>query len=917
MRILRAHRLKSQADPRRAGWAYVIQAVIAIGIAYLSARLAAKKKGPIDDDKPTTFTTPGSYIPWLRGIRRVGPVVMWAGNRVRHKEKPDGGKGAFGGSKVDVWYEAGWHLLAVGPVHALTQITQAGALIFDERITPESHPSGSVVDLGKEGSFAVYWGEQTQPINTDLGAFVQVDSRWPRAMYIYWISKRLGTAAIWPMLNYVIEKRPTGNFLTQSQSWYDPTPTLSGGSFDVEAFVANANPDIGYLELAGDVTEELTHGLIVQITGNGLADGDYIVRRAEALQVQIGTSTDEFGEVHPVYAVRTRVYLSTGTAGANANGQIEPYTFALDDGANIAHVVADLLFDQYPDGLGLDPDGLEPWDMESLEQWGIEAEALGLRASVIGLDGEHAASLLGLIMQDHGVLLIIDTLNQGKLSFVRIRKPTAPPVDIPEHLFSGPLPERETLHGERNRNKLTFTFADRERDFSDETVMIRDDGSVYRTEYFRADTFPIASTTHFRTASVLAEQRSQEELGGGNKFPLKLTRGARHFLPGDTVSTATIDDTLRVLEVDIDPLTEEVKVTVTSDVYGVRRTDYEDPPGGGAGPPLAPAEDLFRSVEVPEHLMSIETMRIIVPRIRAHAQVFDAAIHISRDNSTYTLLGNEDGLATGGRLDAAVDATDAYYQAQGPTFLGVGPDLLTGLDLTGDDVAWSKGRQLVVFADGDNNFEIGFVRKITSLGGNQYRLDGLLRARYDTRRRAWPVGTEVYVFPNDGFQPFSDVLLEPLEDLFVKSQPFAASGAVPLTAVSPIGRTQRGKGLVPVAPEALHTTAPHLGTNSYGTGDDVTVRWGWSTSSSKNTGAGYQPAGTAIGAATIKGSFLVELRTSGGTIVQTDTVDVPTITYDNAILAAAPISETSFRVRVFHINNGFSSVHAELLITKV
>ena len=911
--------LRAPPSGPEAGWTYVVQAVIAIGIAYLSARLAAKKRGPIADDKPTTLSTPGSYLPWFIGIRKVGPVILWAGSRFKRKERPEGGKGtAFGGPKVDVWYEAGWHGVAVGPCDALLEISQAGAKIFDGRITRDSHPSGSTVDLGKEGTFVIYWGEQTQPIGTEVDGAIGIASRWPRATYVFWTQKRLGSSAVWPLLTYVLERRPTGAFLSLSQPWYEPTPTLTGQEFEIDDFVANANPDVGYLEVDGDVTEELTHGLIVRVEGNGLADDDYVVRRTEAVQVQVGTSTDEFGEMHPVYEIRTRVFLETGTAGANANGHVEVYEFALDDGANIAHAVADMLFDEVPGGLGLDPASPEePWDVDSLEAWGQEAESLGLRSSIIATDGAEVSSVLGLILQDHGVMLIRDTLNQGKLKFERIRKPTGTLANISSDLFSGNAPQRETLLGEKERSKMTFTFTDREKDFGDNTLMIRDDGAVYEGEFFRADDFQIASTVHFRTGSIIAEQRSQEQLGGGTKFTIRASRGARRLLPGQAITADTFDDVLRVLEVEPDALSEEVNVEVTADVYGLQRTDYEDPPGGVAAPPLRPAEDVFRSVEVPEKLLSVEEMRITVPRIRAHAQVFDAAIHISRDDSTYTLIGTEQGVATGGILDAPISATSAYFQAQGPTFTLVGPDAAAALDLTGDDVSWSKGRQLAIIADDDNNFEICFVRKITAIGGGQYRLDGLLRARYDTRRRAWATGAEVYVFADDELTAFSDVLLEPLEDLFVKSQPFAVGGAVPLAAIAPIGRTQRGKGVVPVVPEALHTTAPHVGTNSYSTGDDVTVRWGWSTSASKNTGAGYQPAGVAIGAPTIKGSFLVELRTTGGTLVQSDTTTDPEITYPNAVLTPSPISEGSFKVRVFHVNNGFVSTMAELTVTKV
>ncbi len=896
------------------GWVQVGLIALSVGISLLAAKLLKpKNKNPISDDKPTTLTTRGSYCNWLLGIREVGPFFAWAGDRIKRKEKVAGGKG-FATPKQEVWYEAGWHVLAVGPVDALLRIEQSGKAIFSGRITKESHPSGSTHDLGAEGAFTIYWGEQTQPINTFLGdaARVTISSRWPRLCYVVWNRKRLGPSPVWPVLNYVLERRPSGSFLTQSEPWYEPTAVLDGPIVDVDAFVASANPDVGYLEVDGDLTQEIDPGRAAAVVGNGLADGDYVVRRAVAVQVVSGTTADGL----PIFETRTRLFLEAGTVGANANGTVQTYTFATDDGANIAHVVADMLFADWPAGLGLDPDGLEPWDLDSLESWGVEAETLGLRSSIVGVNGEELASLLGAILQDHGVMLPINPLNGGRLTFKRVREPSGTLPFVPADLVSGGPPEREKLLGERNVDKLVFSFTDRDHGFGDSTIMVRDDGSVGYSEYARARTVPIASTVHFDTAGILAEQRSQEELAGAAQFTIEISRGARELVPGDAIEVEDFDDVLRVLEVGVDPISEGVAVRVQPDVYGVRRSDFVNEPGGESGGPLDPEADLFRPLEVPEALLSTEQMLLSVVRARAHAQTIEAVEHASADDVTYTALGNESGAAFAGLLDVALAADDPYFQSQGPTFDEFGPDASTVLDLTGDDLSWSRGRQLAVLADGDG-IEVCFVRKVTALGGGQYRLDGLLRARYDTRRRAWPVGTEVYIFEDDEFQTFDDVLLVPGDDLYVKSQPVASGGSIPLAAVSPKAVKLYGKGLVPVPPEALHVIAPHKGSPSYGTGDDVTLRWGWSTSSSKNTGAGYQAAGAAIGAPVIKGSFLVELRTSGGTLVQTDTTTDPFITYLNATLAAAPINETSFRVRVSHTNNGFTSDPIELLVTKV
>lgn len=896
------------------GWVQIGLMALSVGISLLAQKFLRKKNDkPISDDKPTTLTTRGSYCNWLLGIREVGPCVAWAGDREKKKEKVPGGKG-LSTPKQDVWYEAGWHVIAVGPCNALHRIKQSGSVIFEGRITKESHPSGSTVDLGKEGSFVIYWGEIDQDVNTFLGDAdrVGVSSRWPQLTYVVWNKKRLGPTPVWPVLNYVLERRPSGAYLTQSQPWYEPTAVLDGPTFSIVGRVSNANPDIGYLELDGDVEDEIEPGQPIALAGNALSDGDYEVLRATALEVQTGTTSH--GD--PFFETRTRVFLAGGTLGASIAGTVQAYSFDTDDGANIAHVVADMLFAPWPLGLGRDPAGLEPWDLDSLEDWGVEAETLGLRSSVVAVGGEQVSSILGAILQDHGVLLTIDTLNNGRLTFRRVREPSGTLPNVSEDLFSGGPPEQETLRGEPNANKLIFKFTDRDNGFGDMTIGVTSSGSIGYTEYARANEVPIVSTVHFPTAAILAEQRSQEELAGAAQFTIQVSRGARELLPGDAITADTFDDVLRVIEVGIDPLTEETSVRVMPDVYGVRRTDFVNQPGGGTPGPVAPEADLFRPLEIPEALLSVEDVFLTVVRSRANAQTFEAAEHLSGDGTTYTLVGTEGGAAFGGLLDVGMPVDDAYYQAQGPTFDAFGPDASAVLDLTGDDVGWSRGRQIAVIAD-DEGTEICFVRKVTALGGSKYRLDGLLRARYETRRIEWSAGAEVYVFAEDEFQTFDDILLEPGDQLWVKSQPSATGGTMSLAAVSPKVVTLYGKGVVPVAPEALHVTAPAKGSPSYVAGADVSLRWGWSTSSSTNTGAGYQAAGAAIGAPVIKGAFLVQLRTSGGTLVSEQTTTSPTVTYTAAELAASPISGGNFRVRVYHTNNGRTSDYAELLVTKV
>lgn len=899
----------------RCGDAGLTYMAISIGLSLLAGiLLKPKSKSPIQDDKPTTLTTRGSYINWYIGVRRLGYAFAWAGNREKRKEKAEGGKG-FGGSKQDVWYEAGWHVISVGTVDELHYIIEGGKIIFSGPITRESHPSGSTVAIDEAQSFTIYWGELNQPVNTFLGdsGRVGITSRWPYACYLVWNKKRLGSSPTWGEINYVCARRPSGLFLANSQSWYDPTKTLDGSTDTIVGFNASGTPGVGYLEVAGDFTQEADNGRPLRVTGNGLPNGDYVVLRSTIVQVIIGV--DPVSGL-PIYAVRTHIFFETGTAGANGSGTVQAYTFATDDGANIAHALADMLYAPFPQGLALDFDGPEPWDMNSLEELGEEAEDSFWRASIISVDGEKADAILGAALQDHGTMLPIDT-SSGRLLFKRCREPVGVLPNISAELEADSSPEVETKHGEKPTDQMVFKFTDRDHGYSDMTIAVDEDGQIAYMEYARPREVSMSSTVHFFTAGALTELRSQEELAGAGHIKLRAARGARDLIPGDVIISASFEEVLRVISVSVDPLSETVDLDVMPDFYGARKSDFVNEEGGGNPVFEDPAGDLqFVYLEIPEQLLSTEDMFIQVPRIRAHAQISAAQVHISRDNSTYTLLGEESGVATGGLTDVAMLATSKSFLAQGPTFTLKGPDIATALDLSADPTNFGLGRQLCAIVS-TAGIELCYVQKLTAVSGSQYRLDGLSRARYDTRKLAHPIGAQVFVFANDALVSWDDVLLVPDTDLYLKTQPETSGGVVPLAAIPPYGNHLRGKGLVPINVEDLYVSAPFTGVPVYRTGDNVTVKWNWSSALSGNTGAGFQNAGVPIGAAVLKGAFIVELLTNAGAVVRTDTVNVAQISYVAATLAAAPISNTNFKVRVTQSYNGYLSTPVTFTVTHI
>lgn len=873
--------------------------VVAVGLSLLAGYLLQKKqKNLTKDDKPTTIATRGAYCPFVLGLRRIGPIFTWAGDRRSAKEKVEGGKGgAFGGSpKQDVYYERGWHWLCVGPARALRRIYQQGKVIFEGPITPFSHPSGSRIDLGKEGVFEIYWGEETQPTNTDLGVSTRVGitSRWPFMFYVFWDEKRLGPSPAWPLLDYEIEVNTPDSaaIVTRTDAYFPPTFTLDGETVAIfdrvnGAQYTGANPTTaGQFIVSGDKTQVFKSLSRLRLTGNALPDQDLDVLAPLTFIVEITppvppSSSFPFG-IPGVYVTRTRVFIQGGLSGASAAGNIQAYSAAADDGYNPAHLIAQLLFGQYPLGYSLDT---ADFDLESLEQLGELAVVEDLRCSLIGLEGENVDAILGSLLQDLGVMLPINPFN-GLLTFTPVRAPVGTLPTINENLLLDPAPEVETYLGEKLVDRMVLIFQDRENNYRDMSIGIDDDGNASFYEYQRARQVQITGTVNFKTASSIAERRSQEELAGGAAIKIYAARAARSLMPGAAFICEGFEEVLRLTDVETDPLSGKVTLLAMPDFYGAPLSDFQNIPGNTGEPLKAVAPDLAVAiVEIPSYQNATGQVALLVLRARAHEQISGTDLHFSPDNSSYTFIAAVVGSEAAGTLDAALDVTDSAYLATGPTITVLGPDddleaLNTITPLS--DTDWRLGRLVAQIEQ-----ETFFVKDITLIAPGQWRLDGLLRARFDTKKASHAMGATMFLFRSDNVSGIQDVLLQPGAQLFVKSAPKASSGQVSLGAVSPANTYILGKGVVPERPWALHATAPDPYVRVYHAGGDISLKWGYRSTASAKTGAGQQRAGTSLVASAVEGFFRLTF-TAG---VTSFTVDVTGGATTYTLLNATIVSE--------------------------
>jgi len=908
-----------QVDPNEPSKALVTVAllILSIGLSLLAAELLKKKnKSLAQDDKPTALATRGTFVPRLIGRRRLGYVFCAAGNRQKAKEKAEGGKGSvFSAPKVDVFREDGWHAICVGPAWTLYSIEQQGKPIFTGPISRESHPSGSTINLGNEGSFRIFWGQNGvadgQPINSDP-SFTSINggisSSWPHLCYIQWISKRLGPSPNWPLMTYVFETQLQSVHLSMSSQGFSATQVLGSQTYIVST-VTNGTKGTAKITVLGDANlGALTQ---IQLSGN----------------TGLGTPTDftVFKVTRPVSPSNTTdIFTNETISGATNDGTVSVYVSQGDDGLNIAHILAELLYDPWPHGIGQPKTGSSAEiDINTLEDLGTLTETEDLRCSVIAPDAQDLQGLIGGIMQDIGCFLALN-FRTGLLEFVPLRDPSGGTLANVTYDLQTKVPEIRGNHSRRPVDRLVFSFTDQDNQYRDMTITVDDDGQAAFAEFYRQRVVQIISTIFFDTASLIAARRELEEMAGAGSgaHMISCNRGCRRLIPGQAILVDGFNEVMRVTKVIVDPESGEVQLHVMPDFYGAPLSQFKVN-GGNTGSGGTPVEaDLsFGLIEVPEILTGANgPQTVLVPRIRAHSAVLGSDIYLSPDNSTFTFEGNDGSIMTGGTLDASFPADSEMDLSIGPQFTALGVDIGTVLDLSSDLTAWRAGRQLAVAINAAGEQEIMFLQRIVNVVGSTYEMRGLIRGRYDTRPIDLAMGDVIYILEDsDGLLIQDNVILTVDSTVYAKSAPTGV-GTIPLSTITAFDLPVYGKGPRPVQVSDIRLDT---GSGSAGSGtvrwsdltyrltavpgeDDLDFLWAYSNPQSPGAGAGQSGYGTASPNPAPEGDFIVEVLNLSNTLLRTETVSVAAFTYTETDRLAdfASSEPAGFKLRITQVRGG-------------
>jgi len=881
----------------------LIPLALGIGLAfaagYIQRKQAGKTQDVFQDDTPVNLATRGTFLPLVMGRSRVGALVAWVGNRqaVQEVAQRVGGKGSKK-KKVyqTIFYEEGWHQLCIGPVQSLHRVIANGLEIFTGPITPASHPSGSRIETSL-GGFDIYWGEPDQPVNVYLGDLGQnpasfgIQSRWPLICYVVWRNIRLGTSPAWPNLTYEVETRIQVPGLTRSAAVISAPGAGAGTVFNIVGTATVGGPINRYLIADYHVDELPANGFVLLAGNSGAPDGTYLI--GESINIIIGNTA--FTQIALLGLLGQTPTPSTPLTG---DGTVELVTSV--EGLNPVHAIYQMLFGRFPLGMGFSPDD---FDILSLENLGVLAQNEGFRSSFTLYDGQEFLTLIAAILQDLGCVLPFD-VNSGLFKFQIIRPPTVAVPLFPENMLVH-FPEFEVNHQPLAVNKIMFTYRDQDRRFREMTVSLDNDGQALLLDQQRATKVSIASALDYPTAARIAERRSQEELANSSVFTLTMDRSARRLIPGRIFQVEGIAEELIVLTTQVDTETGEVVVKAIPNHYAAQEVTPTQGAGSGGGASnnsLVPGPDLILNFfEVPALVLNGEPTTVLVTRVRGSTTVLGAQQHISRDNVTYQYEVDQDLALPGGALLDTLPAAPPYLVEIGPSFTVKGPDIGAALDLTGDDVNWRAGRQKCLIGD-----ELMFVRNIEALGGDTYRLRGVIRARFDTVLESHAAGAGVALFQDTDLEPIQDVLLEPGFPLYLKSQPISTT-AFPLDTLNPIVKTLKGKGVVPMDPVNIRVA----GSNNFRkAGQGVQILWSYRSGVTPGTGAGLQSAGAAVGSSAIEGDFTLELMHPTGIDVYHTISGIAVNTYflSTSILDTfLPILNQSFSVRIKNVNGGFES----------
>lgn len=780
--------------------AQVAPYAIVVGIGILASVLAKKKeKGP---DAPPLNTSSSRGFPssYVVGPRPVKPVVSWVGGRFTRAEKLNGaGKGIGSGPGTDstIFFEEGSHLLAVntGRPRSIQKILQNGEIIAQGPFTPLTNPSGSRLTLPNgEGTLEFRWGFPSDPVDAWAGdpKRIGILSKFPGAVRINWIEKRLGPSAVWPGLEYVLEMEPVDptGVLNPADAWISGG-LVNLGSEDILAVFTPATSVNGssMFVLKGHVTDiPLYFQNKLQIKGN-LAIGEdalftilsvWFTTASEVHQDPLNTSKIPVTVVSVIEPPSTTLPFFTTGAGlfqtfGSYPGKASVRVEGDSGGANLAHAISQILFDSYPKGLGLPSSS---FDMSSLVALSDLILQEGYKGSAIVEEGGSFESLLNAMLTDLGCMVVQDS-GSGLLTYRPIRPGKLTEWLVPGSAVQGRAAEIRRPVSPSRPARLTFLFQDQALNYEDRPISVNDDGLAFDGRFASVDPLQIETTVDFDSASRVALRREQEYFSGASVGDVKVGFNGRRIRPGDVVIFSDTFEKFLVVQSTIPENDTGAVLDLVSNPYAAPPSPLQALPQGAPGAPsqstpLVAAQ--ARLLDLPDGLKQTALpAAAALLWVRSTAGETQSVVSGSADGLTYQTLAAEPRYVPGGTLVEPISAVKtstglAYISGEileeNPLVSLLGPD--TGLiqDLSGAPETYNAGQQLLLIEN-----EVCFLEHVVLTSPSSGRLVKIKRGMFGTAVSAHPAGAEFYILrPLNWKEIVVPGLIEPGTTIFYKVQ---------------------------------------------------------------------------------------------------------------------------------------------------
>jgi len=842
-------------------------------------------KKPLDDSK-TKPSVRGTLAPYVLGTIRVGPIFGAVFGRTTYEVQISEGGGGGGGKgggppepepQLETRYrEKGWHIISIGKGRSIRVIDTDG--VATGEITRASFPSGSTVSANALGSFKVYWGEDSQPVNNSLSNFLGVASTWPHMFYLVWEPRELGTSATWPSQEFEIEVET--QFDTVGGK---PAYIRTNGYEETDISMTHADSSDPFFYTTDTRAADFRAGYVLSNASIGY--------EATIQKVEVnGPGWDVYTEIFAPFTGTNGDYQVTGKAKS---------------GVNPAAALWQMLFEPYPFGLGWSQALFELSDFTTLAELfaedGDEPYPCTLNLSA----GKSFKDGIGMVMEDAGIGWWKDSTT-GKYRFSAIRE-QADTFEITASQYSASDLDLSYDYATLAPKSTVYAFDDRNRKFTRSTIRESDDGAYQFSEDPNTAKVDLVTATDYSTASIIASRRSQEKTDQ-EEIPLNLPRELIDIDMNGLYPIEGLPGKYRVKTKNYDLGSGTVKSTFIKDVYSINNQfveiDQDIIQAGLLGPYPDPQVGIFE----PSRMVNIDKNGVLVTKTRAHSLITTSDLTMSPDNTTYTTVVGSGGYCTGGKLLDDLPDTDPVLIETGPVISNVGPDILNVADLSSSEELWRTGSQICII-----NGEVFYLRNMTVISEGQYRLEGLIRARAGTSIGDHAAGDDVYIMPSNLFVASKPTFLVNGSTVYVKTLPRTSRGRIDSDDVTPVSLTYQGGGYRPLPASNLNTTNM---SKHWIAGQDASLRWSYKNGIAE-TGAGRLLPGEVGVPATFEGTFTL-IITDGVDIKRTESgLTDPNYTYSNAdIVSDFGVEPPSFNAIVISELNGLTSTQVEVTITK-